>query len=189
LKVILIRFIRAFLFVYFKTLRVTFHGQQQVEELLKAHGPLIFALWHSKLILLPFFSKIKTGRLFKVAISKSRDGDIPSSLTESYPRFSVVRVAHQARHSALLQLIHELKNGVSIVITPDGPRGPKEKIKPGIYKLQEATGAKIVSFTWNASSSIKLKSWDQFEIPLPFSKVIVRYSLEPFSEASLSYTE
>lgn len=189
MKQLLIALIRLFLFFYYKSLRIEIRGQKNIEKALTDGEKLIFALWHSKLLFLPLLMNLKTTRNFKIAISKSRDGDLPTALANSYSRFGVIRVPHNARHAALLQLIQELKKGASIVLTPDGPRGPAEKIKPGIYKLQEATNATVVSFTWRATRSLHLRSWDRFEIPLPFTKVLVEFHLGAFSADSLSASD
>ena len=63
--------------------------------------------------------------------------------------------------------------GLDVCLTPDGPRGPRYKIQPGFIKLAEATGAPIVPIHVRFSSAWRLKTWDRFVIPKPFSRVEV----------------
>jgi lysophospholipid acyltransferase (LPLAT)-like uncharacterized protein len=97
------------------------------------HSPCLIMLWHKKLVLV---SEIITSAapqfIYTAFISKSRDGDPLAALAESYKIGRVLRVAHNGRHLALNKMIAELKNRKSIyIITPDGPRGPALRVKPG----------------------------------------------------------
>ena len=67
-----------------------------------------------------------------------------------------------------------------MVITPDGPRGPKHVIKPGAVYVARKSKAFLLPFSWSSSRSWKLKTWDQMEIPKPFSKVVCVFG-EPFT--------
>jgi len=73
----------------------------------------------------------------------------------------------------LRELVRLVESGGDIAITPDGPRGPRYSLGPGVLLLSQTTGAPIVpthaSFSW----AIRLKTWDGFIIPLPFSTVSV----------------
>ena len=61
-----------------------------------------------------------------------------------------------------------------MIITPDGPRGPKYRIKSGPVLLASKTGGRLVPFTINASKCWQLKSWDNFQIPKPGAKLVMR---------------
>ena len=75
--------------------------------------------------------------------------------------------------SALLQLSDVLAAGRDVVITPDGPRGPAYEIGPGIIFLAQKTGARVLPMNMEYSSCWRVKSWDRFIVPRPFSKVRV----------------
>jgi Kdo2-lipid IVA 3' secondary acyltransferase len=66
-----------------------------------------------------------------------------------------------------------VREGYDIGITPDGPRGPKYKIQPGIIKLAQLTGAAIMPVHIRYSRAIHFKTWDGFMLPLPFAKVTI----------------
>jgi lysophospholipid acyltransferase (LPLAT)-like uncharacterized protein len=134
----------------------------------------IGALWHNRLLIFPFvLRRFFPDRRGAALISASRDGDL---LTDAIHRFGfdVVRgSSSRLGASALIQLSQELQRGRDIVITPDGPRGPAYEIGPGIVFLAQKTGAAVVPVNMEYSGSWRVKSWDRFFIPHPFSKVRV----------------
>ena len=75
------------------------------------------------------------------------------------------------RHS--IEQKRALQDGQDVCLTPDGPRGPRYKIQPGVIKLAESTRAPIVPIHATYSSAWRLKTWDRFVIPKPFSRVHV----------------
>ena len=73
----------------------------------------------------------------------------------------------------------ELQEGGEVIIVPDGPRGPNREMKLGGLKLAQETGAYLVPFTFSASKRKALKSWDQFLMFYPFSRIVAIYG-KPF---------
>jgi lysophospholipid acyltransferase (LPLAT)-like uncharacterized protein len=74
---------------------------------------------------------------------------------------------------SLLELVRLIRGGRDIAITPDGPRGPRYSLGPGIILLAQTTGARIIPAHASFSRCVRMKTWDGFIIPLPFSKVSV----------------
>ena len=62
------------------------------------------------------------------------------------------------------------KRGYDLVVTPDGPRGPKYSVQPGIVSLAQMTGFPILPISYRLGWKVSLKSWDNFQIPLPFTR-------------------
>ena len=75
----------------------------------------------------------------------------------------------------MAELVDCLKSGSDVGITPDGPRGPRYKLAIGPVRLSQMTSTPLVSIIVNPAKSWKLRSWDQFRIPKPFSKVYVSF--------------
>jgi lysophospholipid acyltransferase (LPLAT)-like uncharacterized protein len=132
----------------------------------------IGALWHNRLLIFPlvlrrFFSNRRGAAL----ISASRDGELLSDAIHRFD-YDVIRgSSSRLGASALLQLNDVLANGGDVVITPDGPRGPAYEIGPGMVFLAQKTGAEVLPVNMEYSSCWRLKNWDRFIIPRPFSKV------------------
>jgi lysophospholipid acyltransferase (LPLAT)-like uncharacterized protein len=71
---------------------------------------------------------------------------------------------------ATLELTSQVERGHDVAITPDGPRGPRFVVQEGVIALAQVTGLSIVPVTWNTSWKVCVKSWDHFQIPLPFAR-------------------
>ena len=75
-----------------------------------------------------------------------------------------------------------MKNGNDVGLTPDGSRGPKYQAKSGALLISKASRSPVLLLSFSYHGAIRLKSWDQFMIPLPFSKVDVKTRLLPYKE-------
>jgi len=167
-------FIKGLVALISKTLRWDIKGFENLAPYLhnNSQAPLIIVLWHSDLFLLPpLYRKIFQKRPASILISKSRDGAIPTLLAQKYENTSVVRVGHLLRHEALKIALEKLADGRCLVITPDGPRGPANRVKGGAIFAAKKSGIPIFPLSWNASGTIRLSSWDRFKIPLFFSRI------------------
>ena len=135
-------------------------------------GNYIAALWHNRLLLISIvLKKFLPQRAGAGLISASRDGDLIADVTQRFG-FDVVRgSSSRMGASALLELSQVLSSGRDILITPDGPRGPAYELGPGIVFLAQKTGAPVVPVNMEFSSCWRVKSWDRFIIPKPFSKI------------------
>ena len=150
----------------------------------------IGALWHNRLLLIPFvvwrFLPIRRGGA--ALISASRDGALIADVVERFT-FKPVRGSSSRRGSAALrELADVIAAGRDAVITPDGPRGPAYEVGPGIIFLAQKTGAAVVPINMEYSSCWRLRSWDRFIVPRPFSKVRVIFGL-PHRVASTTSDE
>ena len=134
----------------------------------------IGALWHNRLLLLPFvLRRYLPNRRGAGLISASRDGAWLAMLVRQFG-FEVVRGSSSRKGaSAMLQLAEVMAAGKDAVITPDGPRGPAYELGQGIVFLAQKSGAAVVPVNMEYSSCWRLKSWDRFILPHPFSHVRV----------------
>ena len=134
----------------------------------------IGALWHNRLLLLPHVLRTYLpNRKGAALISASRDGDLLADLVKRFG-YAVVRGSSSRRGAAaMLQLADVIGGGRDAVITPDGPRGPAYRIGGGIVFLAQKSGAAVVPINMEYESCWRLKSWDRFIVPRPFSNVRV----------------
>ena len=144
------------------------------------HYRCIFALWHNRLLLAPYFHSHYAHEVrFAAMVSKSRDGQLIATLVNQIKNGRAIRVAHTSRHQALKEVIRALKQQEVVVITPDGPRGPLYEVKPGLLFAATVASAKIIPMSWTASRFWQLGTWDKMMVPKPFSRVVVTVG-EPF---------
>jgi lysophospholipid acyltransferase (LPLAT)-like uncharacterized protein len=103
-------------------------------------------------------------------VSASKDGGFLAAILECF-RVEPVRGSSSRRgRQALLELTTCAKRGYDLAITPDGPRGPRYQVQDGVMSLAQVTGLPVVPFSFRAQWKIQAKSWDRFQIPLPFSR-------------------
>ena len=134
----------------------------------------IGALWHNRLLIFPLvLRRFFSNRHGAALISASRDGDLLSDAIHRFDYHVVRGSSSKLGASGLLQLSEVLAAGRDVVITPDGPRGPAYEIGPGLIFLAQKTGAPVLPINMEYSSCWRVKSWDRFIIPRPFSKVRV----------------
>jgi len=144
--------------------------------------PAIYTLWHSRFFIVPAaWGKISRGRRKVVALtSASHDGDMVAHAMAVFGLGAVRGSSSRRGVAALVALKKALKEGSDICVTPDGPRGPRYAMQPGGIKLAESTGAPIVPVHVLFSSAWRLKTWDRFVIPKPFSRVVVTFAAPIF---------
>jgi lysophospholipid acyltransferase (LPLAT)-like uncharacterized protein len=131
--------------------------------------PVIFCLWHNRLATAMVVYR-RHHRRIAALVSASRDGAL---LAAVLGRFGVEQVRGSTSRrgpQALLELMSRAQMGFDLALTPDGPKGPRYVVQPGVIALAQLTGMPIIPVTCNARRKICLKSWDAFQIPLPFSR-------------------
>jgi lysophospholipid acyltransferase (LPLAT)-like uncharacterized protein len=135
----------------------------------------ILMLWHDHLALIPFIlSQYAPQYTYAALVSNSRDGKLLSAVIRSYPQARTIVARHDARHQALREVIRHLEEKQDVVImTPDGPRGPRHQVKPGIAMAALQTAAYVIPLRWTASHYWALNTWDQLKLPKPFSSIHV----------------
>ena len=150
----------------------------------------IGALWHNRLLLLPFIlRRYLPQRRGAALISASRDGAILADLVERFGYDTVRGSSSRKGASAIRQLGEVIVGGRDVVITPDGPRGPAYVLGQGIIYLAQQSGTQVVPIDMEYSSSWRVKSWDRFILPKPFSKVRVIFDRPHRVAATITETE
>ena len=136
--------------------------------------PIIFALWHNRLALsMEIWRRYirphgMPGGLVAL-ISASRDGAFLAQVLQHF-RVRAVRGSSSRRGpQALRELNSWIKTGVDVAITPDGPRGPRYIVQDGVIALAQLSRVPIVPVGLNIQWKRSFKSWDAFQLPLPFS--------------------
>jgi lysophospholipid acyltransferase (LPLAT)-like uncharacterized protein len=139
---------------------------------------VIFAFWHNRIFLLPFlFKKHWSSRQrnrVAVLVSASKDGAKLVRVLEKFDLICVRGSSSRRGSEALREMTQLMNDGYDAGITPDGPRGPKYVVAPGVVSLAQLAGAPIVPVSYDLRWKITLKSWDGFTIPLPFSRATLR---------------
>jgi lysophospholipid acyltransferase (LPLAT)-like uncharacterized protein len=111
-----------------------------------------------------------------ILISEHRDGEVIAQVVEQFGLRTLRGSTSRGAARALRSLARTLEAGTPVAVTPDGPRGPLHSYAPGGIIAAQRAGAPVVSIGVEASRAWRLKSWDRFMIPKPFSTVVIAYS-------------
>jgi len=145
-----------------------------IQELNASADPLIHVLWHNRILASPYlFRKIYPKRETVVLTSASKDGAVLAAAVKVFKVGAVHGSSSRRGAAALVALRRAAKSGKDLVFTPDGPRGPRYQLQPGVVKIAQTSGLAIVPLHIDYHSYWTLKTWDGFRIPKPFSKVCV----------------
>jgi len=137
--------------------------------------PVIMLIWHNRILAMPalFVRRYPKRKGLIVLTSPSRDGAYLAEFVRQF-RMGAVRGSSSRRGAAaLLHLTRRVEERYDICITPDGPRGPRYRLQPGALLLAQRAGVPLMPFLIEYSRYWRLKSWDGFAIPKPFSQVTV----------------
>jgi lysophospholipid acyltransferase (LPLAT)-like uncharacterized protein len=130
----------------------------------------IFCGWHGKSIV---FANYFSGRGYWVIISQSKDGDMQATIFQRLG-YNIIRGSTGRRGvTAALEAIRVLKNGGTLAMTPDGPRGPSGAIQGGVMLMARKSGGVLIPVGISASPRKIIKSWDSHLVPYPFSRAIL----------------
>ena len=141
--------------------------------------PAIWVLWHNRLIVVPIlYTRFFRHRKGAALISRSKDGELLARCIERFGGVAVRGSSSNGGAAALAELKEKMAAGFDSYITPDGPRGPRYHVAPGVLWLARSTGAPLLPMSMECSACWRLGRWDAFIIPKPFAKVEV--TLHPF---------
>jgi len=159
------------------TLRLREEGVEALEPRWAAGQPLIYAVWHGRILMIPWLTarmrRTRGARAVCVLASRSRDGEMVARWVTRFG-LSVVRGSSSRGGAAALRaLAASLRAGGDVAVVPDGPRGPRERLQLGLVVLAAATGAPIVPLGFAARPARRLASWDRFLVPMPFARAAV----------------
>jgi lysophospholipid acyltransferase (LPLAT)-like uncharacterized protein len=140
---------------------------------------IIFAIWHNRLALSAvlyrkYILKFAPERRMAGMVSASRDGGLLAQLLELFGIEPVRGSSSRRGPQALREMVSFGERGYDLAITPDGPRGPCYVVHEGVISTAQLTGLPIVPASYHLNWKIRLKSWDRFQIPLPFARCEIR---------------
>lgn len=141
---------------------------------LTAHGAVIYTLWHGRLLPLTFLHRRQN---IATLISQSSDGEYIARVVERWGYTAVRGSSSRGGSAALREMVKLARTGRSLAITPDGPRGPRQQLKPGVLTLAQLSGQPIIPMSASATRAWWVDArWDLFLVPKPFATVFVRYA-------------
>lgn len=179
--------IYSYIWLVFITGKKKFLNQEKFLRIIKLGKPLIICFWHNRLMMMPHiagfaYQNANKDYKFMTLASNHGDGQFVGHVMKKFGFENIYGSTQYGRKSsrgidipALRGLIRGLKNGKGLGITPDGPRGPNQKVNGDIIHIAKISNAQIISVSYSCSRFKQFNSWDKFKLPLPFSELCFYY--------------
>jgi lysophospholipid acyltransferase (LPLAT)-like uncharacterized protein len=138
------------------------------EVMASNNSPLIIAFWHGRMLMMP--CRWPRAMPIRMLISRHGDGVL---IADTIAHFGIGTIQGSTRHGgaeALRDILKTLKSGISVGVTPDGPRGPRMHCTGAVADIARMSGTPILPVSYSARRRVILGSWDGFLLPLPFTR-------------------
>ena len=150
------------------TTRWTTVGRETPEKYWAEGRPMIGCFWHNRMLLMPFIWP--RDRRISMLISHHGDGRLISDIVGRLGIDTISGSSSRGGADALRAMIASLRSGVSVAVTPDGPRGPRMHAAAGAVRAAKLAGAPLVAVSLATARRRMLGSWDRFLLALPFGR-------------------
>lgn len=161
-------------------MRIETLGEKPLHGLWEVHQHVILAFWHDQLFLM---ARGYRGPAASVLISASRDGEYIARTMGYFGIGSVRGSSTRGGRAAFREMLELAKAPLDLVITPDGPKGPRHEVKEGVVQLARLSGRPVVPMAFACSRGHRFSSWDRFLLPLPPGRGVFSFG------APLDYAE
>ena len=141
-----------------------------IEKLMAEKRPFLLGSWHNN-GLMGVYDMRRYRKRISLSVSRSKDGD-DSDWVQKRFGYGTARGSTSTGATGLLrEILRKLSNGEVVVVTPDGPRGPRYVLQGGIVALARKKKVPIVPMS--APRRWEFSSWDRLRLPKPFSRIYV----------------
>lgn len=162
----------AYIRLLHRTMTVEARGREVLEEARRSPGRYILCFWHSRFVLMPY--AYPGGRIV-VLSSDHRDAE---ALVRVLRKFGIEQARGSTSRRSLTgmrQILRKVEDGCDVGMTPDGPKGPRRKVQPGVIAVARFTGLPIIPVGFSASPARRLRTWDRTLVPKLFSRGLFLY--------------
>jgi len=143
----------------------------------------IAVTWHSELLIAPqVYKKLRKKQKTAAIIAQHHDGEIIARIFKFLNILPLRGSSRRGAKAVLIAAIKALKEGYSVMITPDGPRGPRYTMSDGAVALALRANLPLMVVNYQATSFWQLNSWDKFVIPKPFTTLNIYHQVITLSE-------
>lgn len=164
-------------------LRTEVLGEENIRSFWKKGEAVIISTWHDQLLMM---INVYHGPGARILISQSKDGELIARTMKKFGQGTVRGSSSRGGREAFRELVSLAKMPYDLGITPDGPKGPRHKVKPGVVQLARVTGRPIIPFAFVCSHGHRFKSWDHFLLPYPRGRAVYRVGKPLFAQQNES---
>jgi lysophospholipid acyltransferase (LPLAT)-like uncharacterized protein len=152
--------------------RIDFVGEEHPKAIWQRGEHLILAFWHDQLLLMV---KGYRGPGSKILISASKDGELIARVMQYFGQQAIRGSSSRGAKAAFKEMVALAREEVDLVITPDGPKGPRHELKDGVVQLARMGGRPVVPMAFACSRGHRFSSWDKFLLPFPFGRAVFSF--------------
>jgi lysophospholipid acyltransferase (LPLAT)-like uncharacterized protein len=147
-------------------------GVEHLTSLWDKQERAIIAFWHDQLLLMVTGYP---GKGAKLLISESKDGELLTRTMKFFKHGTIRGSSSRGGRAAFKEMISMAQSDFDIVLTPDGPRGPRHELKDGVLQLARLSGRPVIPMAFACSHGYRFGSWDQCLLPYPFSRGVFSF--------------
>ena len=162
----------AYIRLLHRTMTIEAQGREVLDEARRSPGRYILTFWHSRFVLMPY--AYPGGRIV-VLSSDHRDAE---ALVRVLRKFGIEQARGSTSRRSLTgmrQILRKVEDGCDVGMTPDGPKGPRRRVQPGVIAVARFTGLPIIPVGFSAAPARRLKTWDRTLVPKFFSRGLFLY--------------
>lgn len=154
------------------TVRFQVEHRERFDRYADRGDPVLYAAWHGRLLPLTYYHRHEgVGAL----ISQSADGEYIARVAAGWGFVPIRGSTSRGGGGALKEVVRRLRAGQSVAMTPDGPRGPRQKAQVGVIVAAQQAGVPVMPVAAGCSRAWWPGSWDRMCVPKPFSRVRMVY--------------
>ncbi len=165
--------VATFMRLVFYTNKWQYINRSCVDIYLKTNKPFIACFWHNRLGLMTYARL--PGMKFNILISGHADGRLIAKTISHHKVNTIAGSTSKGSSEAVRKVLQALGKGEYVGVTPDGPRGPRFSINPGLIQLARKAGVDLLPVAYATSRRVVFNSWDRFILPLPFGRGVFVY--------------
>jgi len=162
----------AYIRLLWQTGRFAVRNREVLDALRAADGRYILAFWHSRWVLMPYSYP---GGKMAVLLSMHRDAELLARVLARFGLDTARGSSTQGGLQGVRTIVRLSREGFDLGIAPDGPRGPRRRVQPGIIGVARMTGLPIVPVTYSCFPGRRLRSWDKTILPRLFTRGLFVY--------------
>lgn len=154
------------------SLRIEVLGAEVVDDLNRRGEKIILSFWHDQLLLMVTGYR---GAGARILISPSQDGELIARTMGYFGQGAVRGSSSRGGRAAFREMLELAAEPYDLVFTPDGPKGPRHQLKPGVVQLARLSGRPVVPMAFACSRGHRFASWDRFLLPFPFCRGVFAF--------------
>ncbi|KPA23752.1 hypothetical protein shim_00250 [Shimia sp. SK013] len=157
----------------FRTSRWTRTGCEEMDACVSRGEPVIFVVWHQRLIMAPYMFNAPEGARICALTSAARAGRLAGQILVRLGWETIPMSSHKRHVTLSREVLKRIKQGCSVGIAADGPRGPARVSSTVPIVWKRSSGARVFTVAFAQKRVLRLPTWDKQMLPLPFTRGVI----------------